>query len=158
MARMASLKMAIALITAVSMSALVSTSAGPAAPVEDGPKSGAVRSFGSLHYTPRVPLTVRYKIVIAKKVNAYGMEDRPPAGWTNITEISHDGAYDARNHLVKWFFFDSVERSVTYRVLPPGNASGEQSFEGRVAFSRNPIAIGGDSSISNSAPAAAAAE
>jgi len=82
----------------------------------------------------------------ATGVSAVGVEHAPPAGWTDITNISHGGSYDAVNHKVKWgpFFSPSIPALLCYDLTPPPGADGLQCFEGEVSLSGTDEPICGD--------------
>lgn len=52
-------------------------------------------------------------------VSTYAVEDQPPTGWP-VTDISHDGVFDAATGRVKFGpFYDHEPRTLTYHVLNP---------------------------------------
>jgi hypothetical protein len=111
----------------------------------------AERSFGSATYTPGVPLLVTIDAVTDASVVVYAIEEEPPAGWTDVQNISDDGAWDPVNKKVKWAFFDGDPRTLTYEVIPPGGASGLKTFTGVAAFGAGVDTIGGDGDIDSGA-------
>ncbi len=80
---------------------------------------------------------------------AVGLEERPPTGWTAITNISNGGTYDAANHKVKWgpFFAPSIPAQVSYDITPPPDASGVACFAGTVSFDGFNEPVAGDSCV-----------
>ena len=99
-------------------------------------------------YAPASPLSVTIAIDAPPDTAVVGIEDAPPAGWTDVTSISDGGVYDAGNHKVKWPpFFDNLSRTVSYDVTPPGDAAGEQCFEGSVSFDGSSQFIIGDACV-----------
>ena len=80
---------------------------------------------------------------------AVGIEDRPPAGWDVIANISNGGTCDAANHKVKWgpFFAPSIPAQVSYDITPPPDASGMACFAGTVSFDGFNEPIAGDSCV-----------
>lgn len=81
-------------------------------------------------YTPGAALTVLLKANPPGGSSAYAVEDRPPAGW-RVTEVSHEGVYDAATGKVKFGpYFDAVARVLSYRVTPTFDATGRQEFTG----------------------------
>jgi hypothetical protein len=87
--------------------------------------------------------TVTITIVPATNVTVYAVEDQPPAGW-QAAELSGAGLFDAVLGKVKWGpFFDSVPRTLSYRVTAPAEAAGLVQFNGVVAFDGAVGTIGG---------------
>src|SRR5205823_13456099 len=66
----------------------------------------------------------------------YALEDKPPEGWTVLTNsISYGGAFDALRGKVKWGpFFENTARTNSYQVIPPLDAGEVGRFMGGVAF------------------------
>jgi len=82
---------------------------------------------------------------------AIALEDSPPAGWTDVQNISDNGTYDSVNHKVKWGpFFAPSPTSVSYEVIPPVEASGESCFTVSVSLDGESEAICGDTCIDES--------
>lgn len=80
---------------------------------------------------------------------AYAVEDSPPAGWTVVVEsISEGGSYDAVTGKVKFGpFFDNVQRTLSYDLMAPLEASGEVLFDGVVAVDGLTRPLAGDSHL-----------
>lgn len=113
---------------------------------------GAARDLPA-NYEPGVSFTVSIVTNAPDGALVMGLEDSPPDGWTEIQDISDGGVYGAVYHKVKWGpFFTNLSRTVSYEVTPPGDATGEQCFEGTVFFDGIPEPIiGDDCVISNAA-------
>lgn len=95
-------------------------------------------------YTPGQPLPVKLNAVPPDGTSAYAIEDQPPAGWV-VTEISDEGVFDSATGKVKFGpFTDARERSLTYQVTPPANASGRYEFTGNSSANGKAYPIGGD--------------
>lgn len=91
---------------------------------------GATRGLPTC-YEPGESFTVRIVLNPANDTLAVGLQDSPPSGWT-VSNISHDGEWDATNAAVKWFFLDDQTRTLAYEVTPRGNAAGSACFGGQV--------------------------
>jgi hypothetical protein len=64
----------------------------------------------------------------------YAVENTVPSGWL-VSDISDFGVSDTINNKVKYGpFFDNQARTLTYRITPPGTASGTYLFEGIASF------------------------
>lgn len=76
-------------------------------------------------------------------VLAYAVEDIPPPGW-GVDTLSNGGTFDTSSGAIRWGpFFDDIERTLTYRVIP---AAGEPAtFSGRAAFDGQSHPVEGDS-------------
>ena len=109
---------------------------------------GATRDLPD-EYMPGVLLTVSIEIVAPPDSDVVGIEDVPPSGWTNVSNISDGGIYDSDNEKVKWPpFFDNFSRTVSYDITPPGWAEGEQCFTGYVSIDGDEQPTAGDDCIS----------
>ena len=100
---------------------------------------------------PGVMLTVSIEIVAppSPDTEVVGIEDVPPSGWTDVSNISDGGVYDSDNEKVKWPpFFDNFSRTVSYDITPPGWAEGEQCFTGYVSIDGDEQPTAGDDCIS----------
>lgn len=92
-------------------------------------------------------VVVTNEITIQAPVLVQAIEDELPEGW-NCEEISHDGVFDAKSQKVKWGpFFDSNPRSLTYRLLAPGNAGGRVTLKGTLSYDSYTVPIGGSSNL-----------
>ena len=119
--------------------------------IEGAFATSTARSFGSGTYTAEVALAVSIDAVTDVSVFAYGAEEQPPAGWTNVVNVNESGNYDYVNHKVKWLFFDGTARTLEYDVIPPAGESGLKTFTGIANFGPGDVAIGGDSQIDSGA-------
>ncbi len=83
-------------------------------------------------YEPGVTKTIHIVLQPNADTTALGIEDSPPTGWTNITNISNGGNYDAATQKVKWgpLFGPPFPMEVTYDITPPAGATGEVCFDG----------------------------
>ena len=108
---------------------------------------GATRDLPE-YYTPDETFTVAIAVDTPEDTGVQAIEDSPPAGWTQIDNISHYGTYDSIHHKVKWGpFFDDDSRTVTYDITPPSGASGEECFDGSVSFDGINEPIEGDECV-----------
>lgn len=81
-------------------------------------------------YEPDASFTVRIVVKPTVDTLVVGLQDFPPAGWT-VSNISHDGEWDATNGAVKWFFLDDRTRTLTYTVTPALDAAGVACLDGQ---------------------------
>ena len=93
------------------------------------------------------PCFVQLEAAPAADVNAYAVEDQPPAGWS-VSDISHGGVFDPRTGKVKFGpFFDALARTLNYEVLPPSGARGVFSFTGQASADGVNSPINGDQQL-----------
>lgn len=119
---------------------------------------GATRNLPE-EYEPGVLLSVSIEIVAPPDSDVVGIEDVPPPGWTDVTNISDGGMYDSGNQKVKWPpFFDNFSRTVSYDVTPPVTATGLECFSGYVSIDGTEQPTAGDDCIlaPNTVPATSA--
>ncbi len=108
---------------------------------------GATRDLPTF-YEPNVLMNVSIDIVTPADTVAVGLEDIPPSGWINVTNISDGGIYDTDNQKVKWPpFFDNLSRMVSYDITPPVTSVGTQCFGGIVSFDGGEQSIAGDDCV-----------
>jgi hypothetical protein len=101
-------------------------------------------------YQPGQPFTASIAISPGTDVVAYGVEETPPNGW-GVDQVSEGGEFDAANGKVKWTFLDGQTRTVSYRVTPPGQATGSGEFIGKANFNgERETAVQGAGSIAAS--------
>jgi hypothetical protein len=95
-------------------------------------------------YLPGVALTVTLEATPPAGTKAYAVEDIPPLDW-NVSDISHEGAFDPWNRKVKFGpFTDDQSRTLTYKTTPPNDADGPKKFEGFVSLAGANSPVGGD--------------
>jgi hypothetical protein len=95
-------------------------------------------------YTPGTAFTVELRAEPPAGARAYAVEDHPPTGWT-VSEISNDGVFDPATGKVKFGPFTEITaRTLTYRVTPPGSATGRKEFAGVGSVDGVNYPIGGD--------------
>ncbi len=95
-------------------------------------------------YTPSVILSVSITVTPSGTTQTYAVEETPPNGWV-ISDINESGQWDSVNKKVKWgLFFDSNNRTLTYKATPPVGETGAKTFSGTVSFDGNNVSIGGD--------------
>ena len=113
---------------------------------------GATRDLPDA-YGPGVLLSVSIEIVAPPDTGVMSLEDVPPSGWTDVSNISDGGTYDSGNQKVKWpFFYDNFSRTVSYDVTPPGGAVGVQCFAGYVSIDGSWEPTVGDQCVPSSVP------
>ena len=100
-------------------------------------------------FTPGRLTTVSVTVRPAAGVNAYAVEERPPAGWTIA---SADGAAIANGAVRYGPFFDSEPRTFTYQIVPAATASAE--FSGAGSFDGSDDSVKGACAVSQSGCAA----
>ena len=117
---------------------------------------GATRSLAD-HTDPGVTFTVTIVIEPPPDTVAVGLEDSPPAGWTQIDNITDGGTYDPEAHKIKWGpFFSPFPAQVAYDLLPPGEVTETDCFVGTVSFNGINEPIGGDRCFPGPIPALSA--
>lgn len=100
------------------------------------------------HFTPGETFTVAIEVQPPAGTLSQGVEDHPPQGWV-VTEISHEGAWDATTGKVKFGpFFDADARVLTYAVTSPVDASHHGEFSGIASADGANWRIGGDQVVS----------
>jgi hypothetical protein len=115
-----------------------------AATPRSGPGNGSATRQLPLSYVPNRPLTVTITATPAASVSSYSVSDQPPLGWI-VTSIDNNGKFDLTARRVTWGpFFDHQQRTLTYRILPPGDATGVASFNGTAKLDGVSSAITGD--------------
>jgi hypothetical protein len=98
-------------------------------------------------YLPGQNITVSLAVRPNASVNAWAIEEQPPADWT-ISEISFNGSYDAVNQKIKWgAYTDHTNITLTYKALPPSTAAGAKTFTGVASANGKAFTITGDLSI-----------
>lgn len=100
---------------------------------EPPPSCFAARDLSSpqLNYEPGITKTIRVELLPDGQTTALGVEDVPPSGWTDVSNISHSGTYDALAQKVKWGpFFAPFPSELTYDITPPVTADGVVCFAG----------------------------
>jgi hypothetical protein len=108
---------------------------------------GATRDLPEV-YAPGVLVSVSIEIVAPPDSDVVGLEDVPPSGWTDVSNISDGGTYESGNQKVKWpFFFDNFSRTVSYDVTPPGATVGPQCFTGYVSIDGSEQPTAGDDCV-----------
>ena len=98
-----------------------------------------------IYYTPAQAIDVFIIVHPGSSVEAYGLEETPPVGWT-ISDISCSpvygincgGLYDYEINVIKWDAADDAqlvgERNYTYRATPPMDESSIVEFSGITNF------------------------
>jgi hypothetical protein len=100
-------------------------------------------------YIPGTAFTVRIQVNVPAGTQAWGVEDRPPQGWT-VTAISDGGIYDPNTGKVKFgHYLEGGTRTLSYTVRPPAGSSGIVEFSGIISLDGRTYPIGGQRTISN---------
>ncbi len=95
-------------------------------------------------YTPSFAMSISITVIPGQGTQVYAVEDSPPAGWT-VSNINKNGGWDDVKKKVKWGpFFDSNNRTLTYKVTPPSGEVGQNAFSGIASFDGTNVTIGGD--------------
>jgi hypothetical protein len=95
-------------------------------------------------YAPGVKFNVELRAEPPSGSHAYAVEDRPPGDWT-VSEVSHEGAFDAVTGKVKFGpFTDGEARTLSYGVTPPPTAAGRVEFAGSSSIDGKVYPIAGD--------------
>lgn len=102
-------------------------------------------------YTPGTAFKVELRAEPPSSARAYAVQDRPPTGWS-VTNISNDGFYDPATGKVKFGpFTDATNRTLSYEITPPANATGRREFAGEGSIDGVSYPIGGDQAIEQGA-------
>jgi outer membrane protein assembly factor BamB len=101
------------------------------APTYPSGTDGSITSVDmARQYSPGTPMKVQLQVSPASDRIVYAVEDSPPAGWM-VTDISPPGQLDPLLGKIKWGpFFDDQQRTFSYAVIPPPDATGSVSFFG----------------------------
>lgn len=100
-------------------------------------------------YAPGAWLTVTLNAKPGAGVNAWAVEETPPAGW-QFGEASQSGVFDQALGKIKWGpFTDTTARALTYTIRPPTNSTGSKSFTGVFSLNGAQKPITGDTTISD---------
>jgi len=95
--------------------------------------SSAVRVMPAA-YIPGQSFTVSITVKPGSDVAGYAVEDKIPSDKWEVS-VSSSGDYDAVNHTVTFGpFGDKLERTLTYRITAPSDASGSYTFSGIASF------------------------
>ena len=119
-------------------------------------ESGVVRTFGVPAYTPGVAFGVTLAATVGNggaDADLYTVDEFPPFGWAP-SNISHGGVFNGVS--IRWVFVDNTDRVLAYDITPPLDETATRSFAGHGIFDGglggfNPVAITGDTSISQGA-------
>ncbi len=107
----------------------------------------ATREFSTGRYVPQQELVVTIAVTPHPDAVVYAVDDAIPAGWI-VTETGDAGVFDSGTGTVRWGpFFDTFARSLSYRLTPPSDASGLQSFSGTLSADGVDSPIGGSGQI-----------
>ncbi len=104
----------------------------------------AVRDLSDFSSTSQ-PFTVIIEVTPPVGTIAFGVEDAPPDGWTDVSNIDNGGSWDAVNNKVKWGpYFNDTPVTLSFLVTPPGGSSGSTPcFSGIVSIDGNNAAVAG---------------
>ncbi|OQX03673.1 MAG: hypothetical protein BWK80_55170 [Desulfobacteraceae bacterium IS3] len=127
----------------------VSVTGRSARTARDG-ASSAVMDLPEIYKVGKA-FTVSVAVTPASGVDAYGVEDQIPPGWT-ASGMNEGGAPEGLK--VKFgFFMDDKPRTLTYQVTPPADAKGAYTFSGTASFDgTDSPAITGDSIVKSPMP------
>lgn len=91
------------------------------------------------------PFTVAIVVTPPSGTIAFGVEDAPPNGWIDVTNIDNSGTWDAVNQKVKWGpYFNDDPVTLHYQITPPAGSSGSTPcFSGVVSIDGNNLAVAG---------------
>jgi hypothetical protein len=88
-------------------------------------------------------MSISIAVTPGQGTQVYAVEESPPAGWT-LSDINEGGGWDSVKKKVKWGpFFDTNNRTLTYKVIPPSGETGAKTFSGTASFDGTNLAIGG---------------
>jgi hypothetical protein len=95
-------------------------------------------------YAPGVKFAVALRAEPPAGSHAYAVEDLPPKGW-EVSEVSHDGAFDALTGKVKFGpFTDDQARTLSYSLTPAADALGKVEFVGVGSIDGHLYPVAGD--------------
>lgn len=104
-------------------------------PFERAASQGVVR-FSAATYSAGTALTITIEAHPGRESKAWSVEHIHPRGWT-VLEVDGGGLWDSRGSRIRWGpWFDSIPRTLTYRLLPdrdkryPGRFSGSLFVDG----------------------------
>lgn len=111
-------------------------------------ESSAVRVLPA-EYRPGEALDISIDVSPRDGTAVYAVEETLPAGWLPVAgQVSDNGSFDSANGKLKWGPFiapATSPRTLTYRVLPPGDSRGEASFRGSVLSDAVVVPVSGPS-------------
>lgn len=104
-------------------------------------------------YTPGVPFLVALEAEPVPGIEAFGVEETVPVGWTFLS-ASEGGVLDPVNGVVKWGpFADRFRRTLTVQWVPPPTVGASVSFTGRGVFNQQTIVTTGPgTALRNASP------
>lgn len=95
------------------------------------------------------PFTVSLTMVVNGKVNAVGIEERYPAGWT-VSNVPLKGVLKSGPSRIEWLFWPMgepiINRTFNYTVVSPVGYVGSAEFAGKV-ITRGTYLIEGDTTV-----------
>ena len=91
------------------------------------------------------PFTVTITVTPPVGTIAYGIEDAPPSGWTDVSNIDNSGIWDSVNKKVKWGpYFTDEPITLHYDLAPPVPLpGGTPCFRGVVSVDGDNQSTGG---------------
>ncbi len=120
--------------------------------VREQDASSFVRRDLPAGFSRGVAFIVALEATPPRGTRAYAVEDLPPKGWP-VSQISHDGAFDALTGKIKFGpFTDDQARKLTYQVSPPADAAGRYEFGGSSSANGQAFPIAGDRIIESVTP------
>jgi len=102
------------------------------------------------------PLPVVITVTPPVGTIAYGVEDAPPSGWINVSNIDNGGSWDSVNKKVKWGpYFTDQPVTLHYTLTPPAPVTGgAPCFRGVVSIDGNNQLVAGTPCLPAPVPAA----
>jgi hypothetical protein len=108
-----------------------------------GPGGTAFGEIDTAGDDTRVSITV----VPEAGTSVVAVEDVAPAGWT-VTDISHDGQFDAVTQSVKWGpLYGSETRTLTYTAIAPDVNVSVVTFSGLASFDGSSVTVSGSRTL-----------
>jgi Bacterial Ig domain len=109
-------------------------------------------------YLPGVPFQVALRAAPVPGVLTYAVEETVPDGWV-VSGLTDGGAWDARNHVLKWGpFLDQNLRTLVYTVTAPLAATGTNTFAGNARFNAEALTLGGIDAMGQDHPPVAVSD
>ncbi len=128
----------------------VSVSKRSARTSRDG-ESSAVRHLPDFYQADQA-FEVSVEVTPASGVEAYGIEDQIPLGWT-ASGMNEGGSFDAAAFKVKFGpFITDQAKTLTYQVTPLADAKGAYTFDGTASFDGSSPKITGDTAVKDILP------
>lgn len=96
--------------------------------------AGTSTRSGPRHYLPSERLVLTNEFApLSGETGPNTLIERVPSGWT-VGAIGEGGSYSATEGVIRWIFFGSAVRSITWEVIPPANPGATVVLSGTSSF------------------------